>query len=172
LIRDSTIQIPNRNSKGIDQNIETLGLQDNVNNAKDSNNVFGVASDSENAADELKTSTSRCVPDLTTSTYENTEPVYDELNDLLRHTQIVKSEIDQIIAESKKLDNNLKLFFLMNMLSDEDEQQENCEKFVSKFMFKLYLLNTESSTNVYLTNCLCVITTKNIFIFNVTDRNV
>jgi hypothetical protein len=177
LIRDNRIQIPNKKQKEVEDQLEAFTLKDVFNNEslKDDCAINNCYEDVNKLLDEpeiMPTMPVNISDNLVKNPDESTSSRNTDFDDLLKHSHtITKSEIDAIVVCSKQLDNNLKLFFLMN-ISDEDEQQDNCEKFVSKFLLKLYLLNDKSSTNIYLTNCLCIITNKNLFIFNIIDKNL
>jgi hypothetical protein len=88
----------------------------------------------------------------------------NSIEHILNNNQISKTRIDASIKESYKVDNNLKLHFLMNVLNQNSSDDE---KLISTFKLKLFILN---DPDLCLINCLCVITNKNIFIYRIKDK--
>ena len=88
----------------------------------------------------------------------------NSIEHILNNNQISKTQIDTSIKESYKVDNNLKLHFLMNVLNQNSSDDE---KLISTFKLKLFILN---DPDLCLINCLCVISNKNIFIYRIKDK--
>ncbi len=91
-----------------------------------------------------------------------------DVESMLKNNQISKIQIDIIIKESYKLDNNLKLYFLMNVLNQNSTTSDD-ERLISTFKLKLFVLN---EPELCLTNCLSIITNKNIFIYRIKDKTL
>ena len=86
------------------------------------------------------------------------------IENLLQNNQISKVQIDISIKESYKVDNNLKLYFLMNVLNQNSTDDE---KLISTFKLKLFILN---EPELCLISCLCAVSNKNIFIYKIKDK--
>ena len=85
------------------------------------------------------------------------------LEKLLQNNQLDKSEIDKLTKDSQKFENNLKVYFTMSLLNDENE------RLVSFFRLKLFISN---EPDLCIRNCLCVLTNRNIYIFKIKDNNL
>lgn len=160
----------------------------------DSINTSSTTQPNEN--ETLTTKTTNTVS-TTTEKASNSGDTFN-LEALLVNNQITKTQIDTIIKKSYKIDNNLKLYFLMHVLNDtsnianggnsnNDEKKSkktsnkktnnnasntvvmDDEKLISTFQLKFFYLNENENC---LDNCLCVISNKNIFIYRIKDKNM
>lgn len=124
----------------------------------------------------------------------------EKLQALLANTQLSRSKLDEITAESKRINNNLKLYFIINVLTEttsrvgssggggggEDGDEDNEERLMRSFRVK-YLtswvppVETTSSSRISssnsggmanLENCLCMFTNKNVFIFKIVNQEM
>lgn len=86
----------------------------------------------------------------------------DPIDALLENNQFNKHDIDKLIDESYKFQNNVKLYLMDNLLNDDSN-----ETLKSIFIFKLFLSNEPKLT---LNDCFCVLTNKRINVFSIRDR--
>lgn len=114
----------------------------------------------------------------------------DKLNALLTiNTQISRSKLDEITTESKRINNNLKLYFIINVLSTQsstaDHDDGGEERLLRCFRVKYVASwspsnsqatnsnnNSSSSSSNYMENCLCMLTNKNVFVFKIVNQEM
>jgi hypothetical protein len=109
-----------------------------------------------------------------------------KLKSLLSNTQISKSKLDEMTTESKRINNNLKLFFIINVLSATDSKsskqdtgtgngpaiEEDEERLLRSFRVKYVVPFSGDSKDskqspIGIDNCLCLFTNKSIFVFKI-----
>jgi hypothetical protein len=86
----------------------------------------------------------------------------DSIEILLKNNQLNKHDIDKLVEESYKFQNNIKLYLMDNLLNDDSN-----EILKSTFNFRLFFSNEPKLT---LNDCFCVLTSKRINVFSIKDR--
>ncbi len=116
----------------------------------------------------------------------------EKLQHLLANNQLNKSKLDEITNESKRINNNLKLYLIVNILNnsnfvsnsmeqDLNKEEENTnvkleddETPVSIFRMKyfVYRNNTTGGANKCIHNCLTLLTDKSIVLFKIMNSDL
>jgi hypothetical protein len=115
---------------------------------------------------------------------------------ILGNNQISKTKLDEINQQSRRINNNLKLYLTINILNDsssqnkqdtlssnnkaskvrEDEEEDliccfNLSYFFN-FKFDLTTKNISTVNNSTIDNCFCLCTNKNIILFKITNKDL
>lgn len=119
-----------------------------------------------------------------------------DLKSLLKNNQMTKSKLDEITNISKRINNNLKLYLIINILNEnsstnkkgKEKSNNDDEMLVSTFKVKsVYMETKNKSVSMasspspvnslnnpfsHIEKCLCLLTNKNIIIFNITNEEL
>lgn len=119
-------------------------------------NETGSIASSSNAASETNES-------LSPSNVEN------KLKQILSNSnlnQITKSKLDELNSKSKRINNNLKLYLIINVLG---ESEQGDDTLVCMFNV-IYFFN--QSTKKVVQNCVCVFTSKQLIVFEIINQEL
>ncbi len=121
-----------------------------------------------------------------TTDEEAIDEIKIKLKQLLKNNQITKSKLDEISNEAKRINNNLKLYLIINELSEEQNSMppskskskqetnkqaaEQVEEETLVCAFRLTHLIVNKST-LY-ENVLCVLTNKNLLLFRILNEEL
>lgn len=95
----------------------------------------------------------------------------EKINTLLSNNKVTKSKLDEISNECKRINNNLKLYLIINHLNQEtNNADEDEEQPISYFKLKYLFHNNESTKSIE--NCLCVFTNRNIVLFRIINLDL
>lgn len=96
-----------------------------------------------------------------------------KLKQLLSNNQLVKSKLDEINNIAKRINNNLKLYLIINVLgeSNKDVVLDHTETSEDTLIciFSIKYLFTSGKT---IENCLCLFTSRQIILFRILDQNL
>lgn len=122
---------------------------------------------------------------MSSSLASNSTTQTDKLRLLLANTQLSRSKLDEITAESKRINNNLKLYFIINVLTETtaasqtnnksgDENDDVEERLLRSFRVKYVVSSSNggSSSKSSLENCLCMLTNKSVFVFKIVNQEM
>ena len=104
----------------------------------------------------------------------------EKLKSILNNTQINKHQLDDINLEAKRINNNLKLYLIINILNNQENQslkkeETEDESIVCTFVLKHLTFYNGLSTSqdvVYDKNSLCVLTNKNVILFKIINEEL
>jgi hypothetical protein len=119
----------------------------------------------------------------------------DRLTSILGNNQISKIKLDEINQQSRRINNNLKLYLIINVLhesslqnkqdassannkskvNDDEEEDLVCLfdlSYFFSFKFDLTSKNVSTNNNLTLENCFCLFTNKNIIVFKIINKDL
>ncbi len=97
--------------------------------------------------------------------------IEDEINKILANNKLItKSKLDEINNECKRINNNLKLYLIINVLNQDNIIEEEEEEDLPICYFKLENVLIHQSKSIE--NCLCIFSKKNIYLFKILNEDL
>ena len=116
----------------------------------------------------------------------NSANMNERLKSVLSNSQICKAKLDELTAESKRINNNLKLYFIINILTenrrndpsqqkqqpdvDDDSGLDAEERLLRSFRLRHILVG--SGQGEAIENGLCLVTTKSVYVFRIANQEL
>ena len=96
--------------------------------------------------------------------------IEDEINKILANNKLItKSKLDEINNECKRINNNLKLYLIINVLNQDSINGEE-EEDLPICYFKLE--NVLIHLSKIIENCLCIFSKRNIYLFKILNEDL
>ena len=189
--------------EALDDSLTEFGIEKQENVSYELTFPTEIIADFNNKTTPIKIENISSSPTQTISPQSDT----DKLQILLSNNQLTKEKLDEITNESKRINNNLKLYLIVNILSNDDAsnvpendsnreddkskslniKQEDDEIPISIFRMKYFFYKKKKSnqnnaggneakksteTLNCISNCLCVLTNKNIILFKLFNQEL
>ena len=189
----------------MDESFTEFGIEKQENVSYELTFPTEIIADFNNKTTPIKIEKTLSSPTQTISPQSDT----DKLQILLSNNQLTKEKLDEITNESKRINNNLKLYLIVNILSNDDGsnapendsnreddkskhkslniKQEDDEIPISIFRMKYFFYKKKKSNQnnaggnearksteslSCISNCLCVLTNKNIILFKMFNQEL
>lgn len=134
---------------------------------------------SNTADDTLSTISTHNTTATSILTEEETNNLGEKINNLLGNNKVTKVKLDEVSYECKRINNNLKLYLIVNVLNqskesvnDEAEEGEEEDEPVCFFKLKYLFQDSSAENNRVIENCLCIFTRKSIVLFRVVNLDL
>ena len=120
--------------------------------------------------------------DLSQNEQLKLQTLNEKLNSLLNSNQILKTKLTQAGDECKRINNNLKLFLIITVLSTETRKKdEEDESLICMFKLPYFYSSNlpESNSKIEVKtelsvfkDCICVLTNRNLIILNILNQDL
>lgn len=113
---------------------------------------------------------------LSPTSSEQINELDERLKSLMNTTQISKVKLDEINSEARRINNNLKLYLIINYFNQQQDATGDEESLICIYKLQKIVSSqqggVEDKQRTPESNCLCVLTNKRVLVFKVVDQEL